>query len=282
MLTRFMNAFVEQLGRLSANSTATALGVLALLGVAAARLLPPAAWIPITVGISLAIVLLTRLLLKRLFVVYPRLSGDHEVLLKHFVYRLDTSGNGRRVIYRRRYKIRALRRLEVLKEAFLWTGSDSSLPVVVGGTLEIGEVKADTIWRVMDLRLPRTLEKDEVFEFELEWRLDDQDRKSKTFFSAPINESTRHLIFDLYLPEESGVAEALMEERRSIDSLSAFRQERLQLVDGHARWEKRDPGKYFYYCMKWREPGSVIHVTTSTARGSVTDNSRSSPGGTAS
>jgi hypothetical protein len=250
---RFLDTFVDELAKLSATALVSLVGFLVIASGSVLKFV--SGWISIAIAVVLLAIggLIARLFLTRLFVVYPRRRASHEVLTKHFIYKLEYEGDRRLVICRRFYKVMFLQDgIDTLREFYFWTGTDPSPPRVIGGTCEVSEPYNDTIWTVVDLRLQRAFNKGETYEYELEWNLDDTDRQSRPFFSAPTNEPTRHLKFSLYLPETPLVEDVVVEQRRSIDSLVPFHSEQLPIRDGHAAWEKTNPGRYFYYCLHWR------------------------------
>lgn len=252
---KFTNAFVDALAKRSATAVVGLVIALAAAATGLSFLAPLYVWLPVLVAATALIVLTVRSLFRRLFVIYPRRPGLYEVVSKTYTYKIDLENGRRTVICRRRYHLRFLRSgLDTIREQWLWTGSNAAPPVVISGSCTVSQPYNVTIWSVVDLKFPREINRGEEVEFELEWRFDDTDCASRPFFSAPTNEPTRRVQFDLFLPESLGVREALVEERRSIDSTSAFSSEVVKVVDGHARWEKEDPGRFFYFCMSWSYP----------------------------
>ena len=221
-------------------------------------LLSPRMRIVIAFGIGLLAGLLVLLLIRRLSTHTPsftKLDCDFEILEFDvtYTYRVDKT-----IEYRRRKKLRALKNhLRTYRDRYSWTGSQPPDEFFSGVAHQtVRETGRQTVWRLYEIDLHRTLSKGDTIETEVVWYLNDKDDACVPFVSADIEEPTRQLSFTLFFAPELGVTAATCEVRATLGGPHSLQSEVMTIPPtGSFSWRpKGRPKLLHHYSVEWVFP----------------------------
>lgn len=184
---------------------------------------------------------------------FPRLDFDFELVEKEITYQYKDEIH---MIYKKKNVLKALKNgINVYTDKYQWTGKGNVK--LISGIKEqpIVETIRKNVWQFYEIRLQKTLKRNEKITTEAIWELEDLEHKAVPFFSATIEEPTDFLKFNLSLPNSFNVREVTCETSCSIGSQKPLDSitKPLTTYDGLScvTWEIKNPNLLYHYEIKW-------------------------------
>jgi hypothetical protein len=197
-----------------------------------------------------ATTLLVRTLNRRHVPRYPRLDFEFHLVSKELTYTRQPDG---RVQYRRRWRARALKNgLDTFTDKYHWTGTTPTAPTPAIKGQQVYVTIRKNVWQYYEVRLPHTLNKGDLIDIEVAWRLDDADRAAVPFISTTIEDPTDLLTITATFHPQDLIGAVTAETSSGIGAKRPF-MSRLLPVDseGRAAFTVAQAQLFHHYELRW-------------------------------
>ena len=169
--------------------------------------------------------------------------------------------NANTLIHKRRLHLKSRKpNLNEYLDKYHWSGSKE--PLEIKSTIdkhEFKEIRRKNVWNLYKVVFERHLRKGETKEIEVVFKCEDIG-DAVPFFSATVEEPTDKLIFNLILPVEWGVEEAIWETSSGIGATEPIDSGVIKFDrTGTAKWTLTKPRMLHYYEMRWVYPTNFLN-----------------------